>query len=92
MTGTEAWVYRLKIADQFSKAKKEPMEINGIPQAFVKVAKTFEYYYILAAGHMVKHYLDQNTEKIEKNADFNTTVHVFCVVPSESFSPLYQLT
>ncbi|KAK7111493.1 hypothetical protein V1264_011115 [Littorina saxatilis] len=51
--GTEAWVYRLAIADQFSKAKKEVMELQGIPQAFVKVAKNFEYYYILAAGHMV---------------------------------------
>ncbi|XP_076453071.1 retinoid-inducible serine carboxypeptidase-like isoform X2 [Babylonia areolata] len=51
--GTEAWVYRLKIADQFSKAKKNAMEINGIPQAFAKIAKNFEYYYILAAGHMV---------------------------------------
>ena len=54
------------------------MEINGIPQAFVKMAKTFQYYYILAAGHMVKHYLDQNTEKVWKNADFNRTVHVLC--------------
>lgn len=55
LTGTEAWVYRLKIADQFSNAKKEPMEIDGIPQAFAKTAKTFQYYYILAAGHMVNH-------------------------------------
>lgn len=51
--GTEQWVYRLKIADQFAKAKKKPMVIGDIPQAFVKIAKNFEYYYILAAGHMV---------------------------------------
>ncbi|KAL8618784.1 hypothetical protein ACOMHN_000212 [Nucella lapillus] len=51
--GTEQWVYRLKIADQFSKAQKKPMVIDGIPQAFVKAAKNLEFYYILAAGHMV---------------------------------------
>ena len=61
LTGTEAWVYRLKIADQFSKAEKKPMEIDGIPQAFAKTVENFQYYYILAAGHMVINYLYQPT-------------------------------
>ncbi|KAK7507841.1 hypothetical protein BaRGS_00000806, partial [Batillaria attramentaria] len=51
--GTEAWVYRLSNSDKFRAAKKEPIKIKGIPQAFVKTAGNFQYYWILAAGHMV---------------------------------------
>lgn len=52
MTGTEAWVYRLNITDEFRKAEKVPIKIRDIPVAFVKAFKNFKYYWILAAGHM----------------------------------------
>lgn len=51
--GTEAWVYRLSNTDRFRAAEKEPIKIDGIPQAFVKRADNFQFFWILAAGHMV---------------------------------------
>lgn len=51
--GTEAWVYRLQIADLFYQANKTPIEMDNHPVAFVKMAKNFQYYYMLASGHMV---------------------------------------
>ncbi|XP_046553746.1 retinoid-inducible serine carboxypeptidase-like [Haliotis rubra] len=51
--GTEAWVYRLKIADMFREATRKPILTKGVTNGFVKTAKNFSFYWILKAGHMV---------------------------------------
>ncbi|XP_071105391.1 retinoid-inducible serine carboxypeptidase-like [Haliotis cracherodii] len=51
--GTEAWVYRLQIADMFRQAIRTPLMVHGITNGFVKTARNFSFYWILKAGHMV---------------------------------------
>ncbi|XP_041363466.1 retinoid-inducible serine carboxypeptidase-like [Gigantopelta aegis] len=51
--GTEAWVYRLKVADEFRKAKRDDMKVGVINNGYVKKTKNFSFYWILSAGHMV---------------------------------------
>ncbi|KAL3878075.1 hypothetical protein ACJMK2_035707 [Sinanodonta woodiana] len=54
-TGTEAWVYRLDIAENFRKATRIPVfnPATKLTSGFVQSAKNFSFYWILDAGHMV---------------------------------------
>ncbi|XP_060586124.1 retinoid-inducible serine carboxypeptidase-like [Ruditapes philippinarum] len=53
--GTEEWVHRLEIAQEFRDAKRSPIldPLTRLTSGYVKKAKNFSFYWILDAGHMV---------------------------------------
>ncbi|XP_050391010.1 retinoid-inducible serine carboxypeptidase [Patella vulgata] len=53
--GTESWVNRLNIAEEFNSASRKPIlnPMTDLTSGFVKKAKNFSFYWILDAGHMV---------------------------------------
>lgn len=61
-TGQELWVKRLKWEGMsgFNKLRWTPLDdpiSPGVTGAFYKTYKNFSFYWILKAGHMVRHWL-----------------------------------
>jgi serine carboxypeptidase 1 len=53
--GTTKWVERMNWPGipLWKKATRQPIILNNSTEAFVKSCKTFSFYWILKAGHMV---------------------------------------